>query len=147
MAMRWFVSLLVGAGVMAACGDQGGPSTADGPRDRTPPAVVSVLPADSAVDVPLDTDVRVTFSEPINTATVAAASFFVTKDGEAIAGTYAHDGNTAVFQPDSALDSMRVYQATVTAAVRDPAGNPLPESVTWSFTTGVPATPTNGRDR
>ena len=130
MTLRGFSMALVAVAATGACGDEANPLSLGQNGDRTPPAVVSVAPLDGAADVPLDTDIRVTFSEQINRATVAVASFFLTKDGESVAGLYSHEGMTAIFQPDSVLDSLSVYEATITRAVRDPAGNPLPESLT-----------------
>ena len=135
--MRFIMLTMMGG--LAACGsDPAGPLTAD---DTVPPSILTVAPADDATDVPLRTEVSVTFSEVVNLATVAEESFFVTTDGDRIPGSHRQDGPIVLFAPDSALDSLTIYVATVTQAVRDPAGNPLGQARVWVFTTGTQAAP------
>ncbi|MDR4464402.1 MAG: Ig-like domain-containing protein [Nitrospira sp.] len=81
---------------------------------------VTITPTHGATNVPFNTSIVLTFSEPINPNTVNAATVFVTSQGEIRAGTITVGGqNTfAVFTPASAT-------VTVLGQVTDPAGNQL----------------------
>lgn len=135
--MRLIV-LTIGCGLAACGGDPAGPRT---PDDAVFPSIVTVSPADGATNVPLRTEVGVTFSEVVNFATIAGESFFVATGGDPVTGSYRQDGPVVTFTPDSSLDSLTIYVATVTQGVRDPAGNPLRRVRVWEFTTGTPPTP------
>ena len=135
--MRFIV--IIAACALPACGsDPIGPPI---PDDTVAPSVLSVSPADEAIDVPLLSEVSVTFSEVVNAATVAEASFFLTTNGNQVAGSFRQDGEIVFFRPDAALDSLTIYVATVTQAVRDPTGNPLERARVWAFTTGTRIAP------
>jgi hypothetical protein len=125
-----------------ACGESAPPA----PRpagDTVAPTVVSVRPAPGDTGVSLLSPVEVTFSEPINGATLGPASFLLLRGIAPVPGSYRVDGLTAALKPDSALDSLSIYTATLTGAVRDSAGNRLPGDTSWTFRTGVPLTPAN----
>ncbi|MFH1687779.1 MAG: Ig-like domain-containing protein [bacterium] len=119
----------------------------DGPNgptgDKTPPTVVSVLPPDNGT---LDLhdgriEISATFSEPVDTGTIDAASFFITSFPidplNPITGSYWFDGVTIGFLPDSQLEYSTWYEATLSTAITDTAGNHLAQAYTWSFTTEV----------
>jgi len=104
--------------------------------DNTLPTVLSTVPSDNATGVAVNTAVMATFSEPIDTATVDNASFFVTDGVDNVAGTFSFADNTATFTPSADLAASTAYTATVTTAVQDLAGNALETDFVWSFTTG-----------
>jgi hypothetical protein len=104
-------------------------------QDITPPAVASTSPVGGAMGVPIASPITATFSEAIDPATITSASFTLGKVGTRIAGTVLLSGKTATFTPLASLDYNTTFTATVTTAVRDLAGNNLPASFTWSFTT------------
>ena len=54
--------------------------------DTVPPRVVAIAPANNAVNVPVGTDVRVSFTEPVDRTTITPASFRVTIGGLQIPG-------------------------------------------------------------
>lgn len=117
----------------AACDEQ--PETPAPPDDTVPPVITALDPPHLATDVALDAVVTLTFSEPVNPATVAQASFLIRKGFDQVPGRYVVEGLTATFVPDVALDPFEVYSATATRAIRDPTGNPLPRDTAWSFQT------------
>ncbi|HEV8303397.1 MAG TPA: Ig-like domain-containing protein [Gemmatimonadales bacterium] len=120
------VSLVV---MGSACQDDSGA----GPTpDKTPPIVVSTSPASAANGVPVSTGVAVTFSEPMDPASVDASTFAVSPN---VPGTRAVNGATATFTPSTPLGYFTTYAVSVTAGVRDLAGNGLASAVSWSFTT------------
>ena len=119
---------------LAAC--NGGPT--DPPGDTTPPTILSVSPAEDAVDVPVDALIRVVFSEAIDTSRVTTATFIV---NPAITGSFGFRGDTVTITPASSLAYSTTYIVSVTTGVADPAGNRLGANKNWSFTTvGDPAT-------
>jgi Bacterial Ig-like domain len=99
---------------------------------------VAWLPSNG--DVPLDSLVQATFSEPINSSTINESTFAVksSKDDRTIPGkfTLSPDGKTASFDPDEDFSPSTKYTATVSTGVRDLAGNALVAPVSWSFSTG-----------
>ncbi|MBW2388806.1 MAG: Ig-like domain-containing protein [Deltaproteobacteria bacterium] len=99
-------------------------------RDNVPPTVARVSPADGAVNVPGESVVRITFSEPVDPRTVDATSLSVEGPAGVLSGQIDLIlGNTvAVFTPTDAggtrafLESDASYQVSVSGVV-DPAGN------------------------
>lgn len=132
-------SLLLPALVLG-CGDGPAPPPPP-PRDTTAPAVVTLSPAPGATDVPRQSDVRVTFTEPLNWATVAAASFSLTRQLDIVPATYVFEAVTAVLVPVAPLDPLTTFTVTLTSAVRDSAGNRLAADTSWAFSTGPSVIP------
>lgn len=106
--------------------------------DAAPPTAVDFSPQADATGIYVDAAVTVGFSENVLASTVDDASFTLTRPG---AGTvpaaisYDSGTRTARLQPAGDLDYLTTYEADVTMAVTDPAGNPLQQSYHWSFTT------------
>jgi uncharacterized protein YfaS (alpha-2-macroglobulin family) len=48
-----------------------------------------------------------------------------------------YSGTTAIFTPLNILASSTQYMVTISAGVKDLAGNSMPNSYSWSFTTGT----------
>ena len=113
--------------------------------DATPPRVVRVSP-DSAGIVPPGSDAWfVHFNEPMDQATLTAASLYFTAAGADNrfgtpddrvltdgAVTYRDTLNAGVIAFPAPL-SLGVYRGTVTTAATDAAGNPLAAAYTWTF--------------
>jgi hypothetical protein len=106
--------------------------------DTIAPTVVSRSPAPGATDVALNAPVQATFSEPLDAATVNAATVRLRATGSStdVPAVVTLSGGTITLQPSLALSGNTVYQATVASGVKDVAGNPLAADVQWSFTTG-----------
>lgn len=104
--------------------------------DTTPPSVVSVTPAHESVAVPATTAVAVTFSEPVDPATVTSATFTLTGPAGTASGAIAASaGNTVfTFTPAAPLQAEARYAVAVTA-VRDVAGNALAPAFESAFYT------------
>ncbi len=111
-----------------------------GGGDTVAPVVTGRSPSPGATAVPATSAVRVTFSEPVQRASVVAA--LRTSAGAAVATTMSWDANSAAvtLTPTAALAVGVQYTASVSGA-QDAAGNVMAGVVTWSFTTG---TSTNG---
>ena len=110
-----------------------------------PPTVVSTLPADGATEVALNVAVSATFSQPMDPATLTAATFTIKQGATKVVGTvtFAAATRTATFTPTVALSNDLVYTATLTTAVMDVDELALVKKDVWSFTTAaIPVSPT-----
>jgi hypothetical protein len=105
--------------------------------DVTAPTVLSVVPANAATGASTTTKATVTFSEPMNPATLNTATFLVKQGSTTVTGTVGYSGTTATFTPTAALSASTVYTATITTGATDLAGNALTANYTWSFTTAA----------
>jgi hypothetical protein len=109
-------------------------------NDVTAPSVNSVVPANNAASVVTESTYTVTFSEPMDPATITQASITLKQGTVSVAGTVTYSGTTARFTPSAALSAGKVYTGTVTTAVKDVAGNALASSFSSSFTTAAAIT-------
>ncbi len=116
----------------AACGN------GDSSADNTPPTVLSTNPADSAVEVALDSQISAKFSEAMDPASIDDLSFSLSgPGGSSVAGTLAYDSvtETATFTPAAALTPGTSYTGVIGTGVKDLTGNALAAEYRWSFTT------------
>lgn len=112
--------------------------------DTVPPSVAAVAPWDGQGDVPASAVVRVTFSEPVDPATVPGA-IAVTGPGGPVAGTIAPEsGTTWTFTPSAPLEVATRYAVAVSTAVRDPVGRPLTAASSSGFVTVTPPVVVSG---
>ena len=110
--------------------------------DNTPPVVASSIPVDLSVGVSVFTSVSASFTEALDPAAVTATSFTLTDGSNPVDGTVSISGTTATFHPATPLSYGKNYTVTLTADVKDLAGNPLASAYSWSFTTrDAPAMP------
>jgi len=88
---------------------------------------VTITPTNGATNVPFNTSIVLTFSEPINPNTVNATTVFVTSQGETRAGTitFGQQNTFAVFTPASPFFPTASATVTVLGQVTDVAGNQL----------------------
>src|SRR5665647_1092493 len=114
------------------------------------PLVVSTIPVDGAVGVPLNQVISITFNEVMNPATFTSESFVLqgtaviagTKAATVVTGVFTFSDKTVIFTPSSPLVANTTYTGTVKTAVKDLDGNALQVEFVWSFTTGIPPTVT-----
>lgn len=119
--------------------------TGSGTPDTTPPTLRQVIPADSAVNVPLPLEIRLTFSEAVRIDSGAVTLH--DPSGQMIGGTIRQDSPVLVrLYPASALHPYTGYSIMVhTSRIRDWSDNPMnmQDSVTDTilsrFTTVDPA--------
>jgi hypothetical protein len=109
-----------------------------GPDVAEAPKITEVVPDDGDEDVPVTTELNITFSEPMNETTLTSATILL-KDANnvPVSGTlqYLPETYLANFKPDSELEYKTIYFATVKKAVTDLAGNGMVEDYRWAFTT------------
>jgi hypothetical protein len=108
------------------------------PADNTPPSVVSTYPTDGTTGIPTNTQIRVTFSEPMDTASAEAAFHMA----PAVTGKFEWAGDNAVmyWKPDTLLSVQTAYTFSVDTTATDVAGNRLPSAGPFQFNT-VDTTP------
>ena len=102
------------------------------------PTVVSTVPTNGATGVAVNQVLSVTFSKPMNCATLSSPALSFTVAGPGLppmAGTVACSGSVATFTPASPLAFNTVYAATITTAATDSTGNALAANYSWSFRT------------
>lgn len=98
------------------------------------PIVVSTIPADGAINVPLDQVISATFNEVLDPASIHSTSFTVS-GADALEGTITYEGMTASFTPATTLSPFTDYEGLLTTEIEDEMGNHLLEDHTWFFTT------------
>ena len=100
--------------------------------DTTPPSVVSTYPTDGATGVPTNTQVRVTFSEPMDTASVEAAFSIA----PSVTGTFELASDSVIYwKPDTLLSVQTYYMFSVDTTATDAAGNRLQPAGLFAFST------------
>ena len=105
--------------------------------DSVPPTVVSTVPASAATGVAINTLVSVTFNEVLDQTSIDDTSFRLFGSGLQVPGTvsYINATKTATFDPASDLAQGVLYEARLSAGIRDAAGNGTTAPYEWSFTT------------
>ena len=106
-------------------------------QDAQPPTIIGQSPSPGAIGQVLNSNVTVTFSEPIQPSSVG----FVLRDSAStvVPASVSYDAatHTVTLDPSADLIASRTYTATVSGAI-DLAGNPMSAPAAWSFSTGQP---------
>ena len=107
--------------------------------DIIAPTVTSVLPANDATDVALNTIITANFSEAINSSTVTGSTFQLQDaDNNLVNATVSTATSQISLTPATPLTNGTVYTVTIiggASGVEDQAGNALANNYSWSFTT------------
>jgi hypothetical protein len=129
---KTYLVAFVLAALLAGCGGLATPQPAS-------PTVVSTVPANLAPAVAVNTTISITFSGPMNAATITGTTFTVTAPGAApVAGAVTYAGNTATFTPTAVLANGIIYTGTITTGAKASTGAALAANFVWTFTTDVP---------
>ncbi|MBE0567790.1 MAG: Ig-like domain-containing protein, partial [Krumholzibacteria bacterium] len=110
--------------------------------DLEAPYVVEREPLPGATEVMTAAAVRAVFNEALDPATVNGSTFTLTPAGGLpVAAVVGWDGATltASLVPGAELEYATTYEARLTTAVADLAGNPLAGDEVWTFTTRLVA--------
>ena len=101
------------------------------------PTITNRSPAPGSTGVAVDTNVTVTFSEPMNAATITGTTFTLRANGAGsdVPATVSYANKVATLDPTSDLTPGTMYNVTVASTVADLTGNTLGSNDTWSFTT------------
>jgi methionine-rich copper-binding protein CopC len=103
--------------------------------DLTPPHVVATNPAAGATGVPLNARIRIAFDEPISATTLTNVNVIVSGLPLPIASRTLSGGDRVVTLTLTSLLAPNTVH-TISANVRDRAGNAMPAPETATFTTG-----------
>lgn len=108
------------------------------------PSVSASSPAPNDVDVALSASVDLTFSQPINVATLTSANVWIEDDQQQkLAANYIPTATTLTIAPNAQFDESSVYTVVVSTAVTAATGVPFAAEYRFSFTTlGIPPTVT-----
>ena len=100
--------------------------------------MVSVSPLDGATGVGTATDIKVHFSEPIDSASITSVDFTLASAAGVVIDIVSYDAgaDTATLHPSALLSAGTTYTARISGA-KDLAGNVLFTPVEWNFTTAV----------
>jgi hypothetical protein len=107
--------------------------------DVTAPTITSVSPANRSWNNSATAQVRVTFNEPIDVATMNSTTFRVQEvlpTGAFLGGTRTYEAatNTIVFTPSAAYKNHLSYRVLISTGLKDVAGNSLSTSFLSCFT-------------
>lgn len=107
--------------------------------------VISRLPGDGVGGVATTATPTARFNANLDPATVDGAAFSLrpAAGGAALDAGVSYDPATRSVRltPAAELDFTTAYSATLTTAIRDAEGAPLPAAVSWTFTTKAPDPP------
>lgn len=109
--------------------------TTVGETDSTVPTVTESVPLNSAIDIAIDQEVVVTFSEAMEASTINSTTLTLSTDVTEVAGAVDYSGTAATFTPSADLEHSTLYTVLVTVGATDEAGNALAAIHTFSFTT------------
>jgi hypothetical protein len=102
----------------------------------TIPAVTSTTPLNLATNVALNQVISYNFSEPMNAASITAASTFTLKQGTTlIAGSVTYSGTLGTFTPTANLLPNTLYTATISTDAKSLIVNSIASNYVWTFTT------------
>lgn len=101
--------------------------------DTTPPTVSFTSPVNGATAAPIKQNVNAAFSEPMDPATINAATFTLKQGNTPVSGKVSSTASNATFNPARDLERGKPYTATVTTGARDLAGNALAKDYVWNF--------------
>ncbi len=99
------------------------------------PTVVSTVPINLAVNVPLNQVISATFSEAMDNSTITNLTFTLMNGVTPVGGSILIIGSTAYFTPTTLLLSDATYTATITTGVQNLASTPLASDYVWTFST------------
>ena len=112
--------------------------------DTAPPRVVTTVPAlGDALSAPqtpaspgvFSPQIRATFDEPLDPASVHSAALSLAAGGARVTGTVDYDGmaHRIVFTPTQALSLGTEYAATVSGVIKDSSGNAMGRDYIFTF--------------
>ncbi|PJB21246.1 MAG: hypothetical protein CO114_06360, partial [Euryarchaeota archaeon CG_4_9_14_3_um_filter_38_12] len=112
--------------------------------DTTPPTVTGHVPSVSATNVLVGANIEVTFSEPMDTASVQSAFSSSPNLGTGSFTWFSVGGfgdKRVVFNPDQDMTYGTTYTITIGTGAKDKAGNNMASAYSWYFTTQSDTTP------
>ncbi|MFP5365198.1 MAG: DUF4082 domain-containing protein [Thermoleophilia bacterium] len=115
------------------------------PPDTRGPNITEKVPASGASDVDPTADVRATFDEQIDPASVSSATFTLRDEHDALVPavvSYDAQARAATLDPQTSLAFNSTYSVRLkggAGGVTDTSGNPLASDHVWTFTSAGPS--------
>lgn len=112
-----------------------------------PPAPAHIHPSDGDSGVNVTDTIAVTFTRPMDSATINDTTFIVTTPSaggpDTVPGSvvYVPEDTAAWFIPEDTLRPETPYTVTLTTDILDTTGTPLDSNITWTFITDVDPPP------
>ena len=107
------------------------------PDEDSIPHILSTSPTQNELNVPVNTNISVTFDVDMDESTINDSTFVVNARSTGLhLGTISYDGptRTATFDPPSDFDVGEVVTVVLTTNIQSSEGIPLDSSYVWSFT-------------
>jgi len=104
-------------------------------EDTIPPSIISIFPADSAININVDTPIFAVFSEKIDPVSATKYNIKFTTSGQEQQYSIVMKSDTLFIEPDSLLKYSTQYHVLFKTGIKDKAGNPLKEPKLWRFVT------------
>jgi hypothetical protein len=99
-----------------------------------PPSVVAVYPVKQRIDVPATTLIQVTFSTPVDSATLDHISFHVYGRWSGPAtGSLGVNGTQVTFTPDEPFFAGEWITVSLSTAIENLGGEPMAHGYAWNF--------------
>jgi len=101
------------------------------------PHIVSTSPRQNRLNIPVDTNISVTFDTTMKSTTINNSTFIVNARSTGLhQGTFNFTSpcTTAIFNPSSDFDEGEVVTVVLTTGIQSFEGIPLDSSYAWSFT-------------
>ena len=114
------------------CAVQGAPS--GGPVDETPPYIIATFPSIDSTMIPVDSEISITFSEPMNRNSVLNALFISPLPGTGYELDW--DKQRLEIKLNEPLRLNQTYVIRVGSSAKDLRSNPLVRTFGFAFSTG-----------
>jgi hypothetical protein len=104
------------------------------------PHIVSTSPTQNELNIPLSTNISVTFNVDMDATTINESTFVVNARSTGLhPGTITYDGptKTTFFDPAGDFDEGEVVTVVLTTGIQSYDGTPLDSACVWSFTSTV----------
>ncbi|MFC1564444.1 Ig-like domain-containing protein [candidate division KSB1 bacterium] len=105
-----------------------------GPVDSIPPEILSEFPGNGNLNIPLDTEISITFSEKMDKVSVEKA-FFISPQPDSYP-EFRWKGSRLTIKYNEELITERTYVINIGAGAIDLHRIPMKESYSWAFSTG-----------
>lgn len=121
-------SILIASLFLSGCGD-------GAPKDTVAPSVIASSPDDAAEGVFPDASVTITFSEPMDTASVEGAYGSDALPAASVSFSWNAEGTALTITPAASLELALAYTVELSTDAVDLAGNALDAAFSLTFTT------------
>ena len=125
-------TVLLAVFLMFSCAKQAFPP--GGPEDKTPPEIIGMFPEMGALNVPLNTEIRVLFDEPIQRGSAEDHIFITPNPGAGVHFKWRRKQLRIRFTGN--LDSNRTYVIAMGSGIRDYRNNTMTKTTILAFSTG-----------